>query len=205
MRKKETEYLKNGIQFRRVPMINGSFSRIETQALVGICHNPIHKGYLSVTLLKKHDCINKGCRYLEKFEDYPYWVRQRSIETEKNKRKEEIRQAQQEQADQQKKLNQKMETLRTTAQEIANELGYQIHITRVAVLQEIQISRFVTLYEYVVNFTSDAKENDNLKFFPLALRMRKVYGGKYFLRHIRGVDGNYLTTEEWEKHAVIKR
>lgn len=90
---KDTEYIENGIQFRRVPMVDGSFSRIETKALVGICHNPIHKGYLSVTLLNKHDCIDKECRYLERFEDYPYWVRQRNKESEKNRRKEKIRQS----------------------------------------------------------------------------------------------------------------
>ena len=54
---------------------------------VGYCHNPEHRGYLSLKNLKKHKCLAKQCRYLHKYEDHKYWAERERIKAEKKARK----------------------------------------------------------------------------------------------------------------------
>ena len=41
---------------------------------LGYCHCRLHKGYLDCKLLKKHECLNKQCTFLEKYLEHPYWA-----------------------------------------------------------------------------------------------------------------------------------
>ena len=41
---------------------------------LGFCHYAEHKGYISSDLLKKHKCLEKGCHFLSKYEDSPFFV-----------------------------------------------------------------------------------------------------------------------------------
>jgi hypothetical protein len=52
---------------------------------IGYCWCKLHRGYLVVSLLKEHKCIENNCVYFQKFEDAPYW---RQKEKEKKTRKE---------------------------------------------------------------------------------------------------------------------
>lgn len=53
---------------------------------IGYCHNPNHRGYLSVNLLKNHKCLEKQCRYLEVHKDHPYWVSRKRRRNDKKLR-----------------------------------------------------------------------------------------------------------------------
>lgn len=53
---------------------------------VAYCHNPSHVGYLSPAIMKKHECLRKGCKYLHVYEDRAYWERR-----EKKKRAKKFR------------------------------------------------------------------------------------------------------------------
>lgn len=55
---------------------------------LGFCHNPNHYGYLSVKLLKRHECLRKQCHYLEKYLDKGYWVERERINAIKKAKKE---------------------------------------------------------------------------------------------------------------------
>lgn len=44
-------------QIRRTPSRNKSY--------VGYCHNPKHKGHLTVELLSEHNCVENDCFYFE--------------------------------------------------------------------------------------------------------------------------------------------
>ena len=46
---------------------------------VGFCHHKEHVGYLSPNLVKQHDCIGKNCKYFNKYEDHPYWIRKQIV------------------------------------------------------------------------------------------------------------------------------
>lgn len=63
---------------------HGYFKGQSKKSAVAYCHNPKHKGYLSLKNVKKHKCIQKGCFYFKKYKDHPYWV---DKERQKKKRK----------------------------------------------------------------------------------------------------------------------
>jgi len=44
-----------------------------THTPVGYCNCNTHKGYLSTTLLKQHECLQKQCPFLEAFETHEFW------------------------------------------------------------------------------------------------------------------------------------
>ncbi|MBQ3794789.1 MAG: hypothetical protein II842_00640 [Butyrivibrio sp.] len=46
---------------------------------VAYCHCYKHRGGLSKDMMKQHECLKKGCRYLEKYEDHPYWGKKKYI------------------------------------------------------------------------------------------------------------------------------
>jgi len=39
----------------------------------GFCHYNRHKGYLTLSDIKSHDCFGKGCSFLEINNMHPYW------------------------------------------------------------------------------------------------------------------------------------
>ncbi|MBE5959761.1 MAG: hypothetical protein E7254_13015 [Lachnospiraceae bacterium] len=54
---------------------------------VAFCHNIIHSGALSETMVKKHECIQKNCKYFEKNLENKYWARKESINAAKKMNK----------------------------------------------------------------------------------------------------------------------
>ncbi len=62
--------------------ISGGY--IEGYDLVGYCHFDGHKGYLRASHLKDHECLAKGCHYLEKNESSYYFMNMNFV---KEKRK----------------------------------------------------------------------------------------------------------------------
>lgn len=36
---------------------------------VGYCWSDLHKGYLTMDLLRRHDCLEKNCKYLQMYCD----------------------------------------------------------------------------------------------------------------------------------------
>lgn len=71
----DTEFLKTNEPFRKVRLIGGAYATVDTPSIVGFCHNPDHKGTLTVSIMNEHECIAKECFYFEKYDDYPYWQR----------------------------------------------------------------------------------------------------------------------------------
>ena len=39
----------------------------------GYCHCDRHRGYLNRTLIKKHCCVEKNCKFLEKYKNHTFW------------------------------------------------------------------------------------------------------------------------------------
>ena len=42
---------------------------------IGYCHYSQHLGYVNDNIIKKHQCLEKQCKYLERYEDNIYWCR----------------------------------------------------------------------------------------------------------------------------------
>ena len=41
--------------------MDGTRRKVDTHSIVGKCHCAAHKGYLTVKLLHRHECVEKGC------------------------------------------------------------------------------------------------------------------------------------------------
>lgn len=189
MKQNESRYIEENIPFRRVPLIDGISHRVDTRSVVGYCHCSKHKGYLNITLLKSHDCIKKECVYLEKFEDYPFWIQYMNLQKQKERRK----RAKKHSIECKESAERKMEKMIESAQNIADRLGYRILVIKV-------VPRFDTKenYEYIVNYISDNQYDDWHFYFDLALTLGKCFGGKYILKHIKKPDGNYAVFSDWK-------
>lgn len=57
---------------------------VKDEKKVGFCHNPKHKGYLTVKTLKEHECLKKQCFYFQKFEERAYWVSKNKVKKYSN-------------------------------------------------------------------------------------------------------------------------
>lgn len=71
---------------------DGSYSgyfdgKNRTEKPLGFCHYENHRGYVSVDLLKKHNCLGKNCPHLSKYEDSPYFVDKARGDREKQLKK----------------------------------------------------------------------------------------------------------------------
>ena len=185
-------YTENCVHAIRLPLIDGSYRSVAVKSIVGMCRNNIHRGYLNIDLLEQHDCIKKDCPFLEKFEDYPFWVKQDRIANTKaiQKKKRENSRLKLERA---KAISDdKMNTLLESAQNIADKLNYSIIITRVAPQRTSEAK-----YEYIINYVSDLLANDWHNYFDLVVTMAKCHGGKYYLRHMRFPNGDYVSISDW--------
>lgn len=86
----------------------------------------------------------------------------------------------------------KMNALVKSAQGIADKLNYPIIITRVAPQRASE-----SKYEYIINYVSDLLANDWHDYFDLVVTMAKCHGGKYYLRHMRFPNGDYVSISDW--------
>ena len=67
-----------GEKWRVYTTIDGN--RCSPTQRVGYCWSETHRGYLTLPLMREHECIEKGCKHFQKYEQAPYWK-----EKEKNK------------------------------------------------------------------------------------------------------------------------
>lgn len=170
-------------EYCKVSLITGEFKLVRKETVIGVCHNNIHKGILTVNLLKKHDCLGKNCTYLEKYKNKSYWHTLEKEEEEKNKRK--IA----------KKENQVLEKdKKKTCNDIKNQVNYiaEKYDFKFKALEVKQI----TDNRFNVFYVSDKKKNDWSSFSPIIKTMREFYNYHLTLIHIRDVDGNYTTINE---------
>ncbi len=58
----------------------------EDGKVIGYCHNFSHLGFVTARILKKHQCMQKGCPYLNRYMDKPYWVEKERIKQDKKRK-----------------------------------------------------------------------------------------------------------------------
>lgn len=192
------KYKENCTHFVKLPLIDGNYRSVAVKNIAGTCHNNIHKGYLDIKLLMQHDCINKKCPFLEKFEDYPFWVSQANIAREKAKKRMEYAKAHEKSEKIKALSDERMNILLESAKGIADRLEYPIIITRVAPKRSSS-----NKYEYIINYVSDLRADDWHDYFDLALLMGKCHGGRYTLKHMKFPNGDYVLTSDWERLNTI--
>ena len=180
--RKDTEYLESGEPFRNVNLIGGAYARVDTHSLVGYCHNELHKGFLTITIMNEHDCIGKECSFLEKFEDYPFWVKKRRKEEQKQISKEKAARRNENKKLAQENLERKNANMVSRAEELIEKFG----------CKDIKIISIHTdKTSGVIFFISSKNQNDWYEYRELAFEMSKIFHKTYMLKHAKMPDGSY--------------
>lgn len=76
----------NGEKWRIYTDIEGKTCNPEQR--VGYCWSETHRGYLTLPLMQQHECIEKGCKHFQKYEDSLYWKKKEEKKAQKQQRKE---------------------------------------------------------------------------------------------------------------------
>ena len=167
---KQSEYIS-------VKLLTGIRIYTKRGNVVGYCHCDTHRGTVTKALLKSHDCINKKCPFFKR--DNPeYWRRIDAAVTAKQRRKQKIK------AKKAKQTN-NTENLTLTAQNMADELGYNIKITSVRKDREKN--------KYYIFYISEWEYNDFIRFLELKAAYAYWLCAKVDMKHLKGSDGKYIT------------
>ena len=68
--------------------VNGLYgSKIDKERACGYCH--YHKKYMSVKMVKAHECLQKQCNALQKYENHQWWY-QRDLRKKRKKANKQI-------------------------------------------------------------------------------------------------------------------
>lgn len=184
MAEKDTEYLNSNEPFRRVNLIGGAYATVDTPSLVGYCHNKDHIGFITVEIMNEHDCVAKGCHHFEKFEDYPYWQKQRRKEELKELTKIKRQRQKENKQRQEDNIRKRDETFISKAYKVAAELG-------------IDNFKIVSIHKddkgYTIFYMSNKPVNDWYDFREIAFALNKTFNKKFTLKHTKMLDGSYAT------------
>ena len=158
---------------------------ISNAKIVGSCHNLIHPGKMTRKIMEEHDCLGKNCKFFEKNNESPYWAAEEKRKRQKEERKQ-IRQAKKEAA---QKLEDELAELKDLFQSYVDDAGYAMLIVR---LEKEWTNRYKVFYVSENPFADGNRFPDFLStikfFFPqISINMR----------HIRDVDGHFVTIPEY--------
>lgn len=79
--------INNGKQRPTYAYVNRAVTCVEKNTPCGYCWCKTHFGFLSVSLLRRHDCLGKQCVFLERFDKHPFWEERDKVAKAKAKRK----------------------------------------------------------------------------------------------------------------------
>lgn len=165
-------------EYVETKLITGERLYIAKNSVVGYCHFAQHKGSITKPLLKKHECMLKGCHYFEKYKDNPYWIGVEQTQAAKRQKREAARRIRQEEEEQLRKWIE-------TAQSIADDLKYELKV--------LDVKKVPRRKSYILFYLSKVSRNDWYQFFELAKAFGAALGGRVELRHIIDMDGYYAT------------
>lgn len=166
-------------------LLGNKHVEIESVKIVGCCHNLIHPGKLTRKLMEEHDCLGKNCKFFERNNDSTYWAEEENKKRQKERRKQ-ARQAEKKAA---RKLEDELAELKDLFQSYADDAGYSMLVVR---LEKERSNRYRLFY------VSDNPFADGNRF-PELLATINFFFPRYFIqfRHIRDIDGHFVTTDEY--------
>ena len=182
-------------EYSDVKLINGGYTHIRTDQLIGYCHCMAHKGFLSKTLLHTHECIDKQCPFLERFEDYPFWHNYYKYE----KKKQDTKNAKKLRKERERLEAEFLEAIKAKAQHIADGGGMEILITQVIRKGDPHSPK------YIIYYVSKAKTEDEVCYLPIANKLHKTYDKPFYLKHMKLPNGSYATVDDWKATAYLRK
>lgn len=158
-------------------------------AVVGWCRYNQHPGALTARILKEHQCLEKQCRHFRKNGDALYW----KLREEEARKKEQKKLERQAQKVKEKEEAENLRILRETWQSYLDDMESDMYIVRIA--RE-------TPSLFCIFYVSDNRFADGNRY-PEFLETLKFFHPYYRikLRHIRDVDGHFVTTQEYFSRA----
>lgn len=147
------------------------------------------RGALTARIMKEHRCLEKQCWHFRKNEEALYW-KLREEEARKKEQKKLERQAQKAKENEEAK---RLRILRETWQSHLDDMESDMYIVRIA--RETPSS-------FRIFYVSDNRFADGNRY-PDFLETLKFFHPYYHikLRHIRDVDGHFVTTQEYFSRA----
>ncbi len=179
MAKQGKKALEKEIEYQNVKLLGGRYATVPVQSIVGFCHYAEHKGCVTIEILREHDCINKNCSMFEKFEDYPYWKKQLSIQKSKETRKNNIRKKKEKIAAKEAKIAEMKEVARGWVA----QLRYPIKITNI--IEDKPDS-------YKIYFVSDSAVNDAYAYNDIAAKLHLEFRLKFKMIRVKKPNGGYV-------------
>lgn len=168
-----------------VRLLGNRWIEITNVKIVGYCHNLIHPGKLTRKIMEEHDCLGKNCKFFEKNNESTYWVAEENRKREKEQRKQ-IQRAEKEAA---QKLEDELAELKDLFQSYADDAGYAMLIVR---LEKERTNRYKVFYVSENPFADGNRFPDFLSTIKFFFPQTSIN-----LRHIRDVDGHFVTITEY--------
>lgn len=168
-------------------LITGERVYTKRKNLIGFCHCKNHKGCITKTLYKSHDCGGKNCFYFERTND-EYWSLLDKEKAKKRRRKEAAKFIKQ-------KEERKSLHLKNTAQNLSNKLGYSIQITSVKKPQDKTY--------YIIYYISEREFDDRIRFLDLAEAFGYTMNAGAQLCHVRNINGDYAVISGHSKREML--
>ena len=166
-------------------MITGEVIQIKRHNIVGWCHNSIHKGALNKSLLQEHDCLGKNCHFLARNCQSSFWKDLELKQKAKEKRKSNARWEKAQKYIEEDELR----SLKDEWQSWLDEMGSDMLIVR---LEKTPPGLFKVFYVSANRFA------DGNRFPGFLERVKQSYPQyRLILRHIRDVDGHFVTRVEY--------
>ena len=157
--------------------------------IVGCCHNLLHPGKLTKRLLTQHDCLGKNCNYFEKYEDAGYWKEC----DRKKEQKQAARELKRMKREREAAADAELQSLAELFQSYIDDAGYAMRIVRI---DTERTDRYRVFYVSEYPFADGNR-------FPKFLETVRFFFPDYRLelRHIRDVDGHFVTIEEYRQRV----
>ena len=172
-KKTETEYTE-------CILASGKMEIINKKNLIGFCHYSLHRGFITRAVLKTHNCDGKGCHYLEKFEEHPFWIERKRQKDRKKDRKIIAKNAA-------RNKEKKEEAYKTIAIQLSKKFRYSMEI--ISVRKDANEDKFIVFY------ISPNPFDDKSYFSMLEKELEKNINRPVELRHIKEADGSYAILE----------
>ena len=173
----------------KTKMLTGEVIQIRRGHVLGWCHHKMHPGAVSKAIMDEHDCLGKNCPFLERNCQSPFWPAYEAQKRAKEERKEMIREEKRKKAIEATELQTLTENWRSYLEEMDSDM------------QIVRVTKD-SPYAYRVFYVSDNAFADGNRYpdFLETLRYLHPYH-RITLRHIRDVDGHFVTRSEYRERC----
>ncbi|MCH5316600.1 MAG: hypothetical protein J1E05_01370 [Eubacterium sp.] len=181
----------NSTEIVEVYIVGGGISSVKSKNIVGFCHCSLHCGYMTANTIDGHACLEKECRYFEKYDSSEYW--------EKLQNKEKIQKRENEKREMQKLANKKhmerlenrLDSIKTFAERLVGYTGHhEVHIAKIEQLAK---------NNYKIFYVTDDREycrDDFTKYVSKSLK-KSFAAGNFEFQRMKNAYGEYATWDEW--------